>query len=238
MTHIDLAAASLLGALSAAAIKVALLLTLVTVVTMGLRHRSAALKHLVWTIGLGATVAVLVLPAALPAWRIVPLPAVTFGAAHANVAAATSVSAAAAGSERDVELLDSLSASHPASRTAAGHGAPAAPARVLSDHWPSALIGLWLVVAIITLARYVWSTIALSRVCGRATMLADATGGALARDIASDLGISRAVSVLRSDEVELPLTWGSCTPAWCCLTTRRNGAPNASGTCSSMSSRT
>ena len=39
------------------------------------------------------------------------------------------------------------------------------------------------------------------------------------------LGIARPVSVLSSDEVELPLTWGVlCALAWSCLATRRTGS--------------
>ncbi len=223
MAQLDLAATQWLATLGAAALKAVVLVALSAVATTMLRRRSAALKHLIWTVGLGATIAVLVLPAALPAWRVIPIPALPIGTVHTSaVSARTEISA------RDIRPSDSITSSDAndsndsparASRStldtadiASARTAPASILRFFADHWPAAIIVVWLIGALAALARYVGSTYALVRICARATPLPDAAGGGLARDIAIDLGIVRPVSILSSDEVELPLAWGVVRP--------------------------
>jgi beta-lactamase regulating signal transducer with metallopeptidase domain len=213
MTHIDVTSASLLSALGTASIKAALILALASLAAAVLRRRSAALRHLIWTIALGATVAVLILPAALPAWRVVPLPAVSFDVAstapHGSAAARFSFPSV----DRDVDT--STSPASPSRTPAVAPTTtltPGAIARTAADHWPSLVFTLWLLGAVVVLARYAFSTLALHLLTRHASALDGVTDPAIGRDVISVLGLGRTVRFLKSDDVELPLTWGIFRP--------------------------
>jgi beta-lactamase regulating signal transducer with metallopeptidase domain len=214
MTPLDQAATSLLGALGAAALKATLLLALVAGTVSLLRRRSAALKHAIWTMGLGATMALLVLPAVVPAWPVIPLPTLSLGAGRPNAAVifATPVDVKTALEHHDdtVEPAGAGSRFSPSGVVTPARRVPAA--RLMTDHWPSILAALWLAGAILVLARHVISGVALRRLCRRARLLGDSAQAALGRRLAADLHIRRTVTFLSSDEIELPLTWGIVHP--------------------------
>src|ERR1700683_1478592 len=73
MARLDALVAPLLGGLAAASLRVTVLLGLTALVALVLRRRSAAMTHLIWMVGLGASLAVVALPAVLPAWRVIPI---------------------------------------------------------------------------------------------------------------------------------------------------------------------
>jgi len=56
------------------AVKGLVLLALTFLAALAMRRRSAAVRHLVWTAGLGATLALPVLSLLLPSWRVIRVP--------------------------------------------------------------------------------------------------------------------------------------------------------------------
>jgi len=211
MAPLDLIAALWITTLVSAAIKAAVLVALAAAATTSMRRQSAAVKHLIWTTALGATVAVLILPSVLPAWRVIPIPAAAVAAVHSGARSARPASSAL-GADSFASFESVSAASRPTADVAEPHGTPATLARTVADRWPLALVILWLTGALLTLARHLWSMRVLVRLSGRAASCPDAAGGTIAREIAGDLGVTRPVVVLRSDEVEWPLTWGIVRP--------------------------
>src|SRR5438270_283210 len=69
---------------------------------------------------------------------------------------------------------------------------------------PKLLIGLWLVGALFFLMRWRLNTMRLARLIRRAGVLTDSGWNAQVRALAADLGISRHVALLISDEIEVP----------------------------------
>jgi formylglycine-generating enzyme required for sulfatase activity/beta-lactamase regulating signal transducer with metallopeptidase domain len=205
--------ASFLTALGSASLKATVILALAALLTRLLRRRPAALRHLVWTAGLGSTVAVLVLPVVLPAWHVMPVPSVSVdlgwpdarevvppplqdgigGLAERQNGRAV---AANASPSRDVTPVTLA-----VSRAAPTSGAPG---------WLALALGLWLVGGAVVVARYAWSWLALYQLARSSTIMAGSK--VVAEHILREFGISRPVSFRSSGEVELPLTWGILRP--------------------------
>jgi len=72
MARLDALVAPLLGGLAAASLRVTVLLGLTALVALAFRRRSAAMTHLIWMVGLGASLAVVALPAVLPPGGLYP----------------------------------------------------------------------------------------------------------------------------------------------------------------------
>lgn len=210
MMHLDATAASFLAALGIASIKAAAIVAAALLATIAMRRRSAALKHLIWTAALAATVAMLVLPAVLPAWRVVPLPAVSLEVATTPSDAHRLPSSRSVLNE-DVDGAGSNGVSQSSRVAAATRISPTTIAGVIADHWPLAACAIWLISAIAVLARSVRSTVALHWLTRRTRAL-DGRDGERARSLASRLRLKRTVTFHLSDEVELPFTWGIVRP--------------------------
>ena len=76
--------------------------------------------------------------------------------------------------------------------------------------WPAVIVGLWLIGVLVVACRQVSSRVALIRLARSSTPLPDS--GALVRQIARQMRITRPVCLRTSDEVELPFTWGIFRP--------------------------
>lgn len=213
MTPLDLTLLPLVVALASAAVKATVLLALSAIAAACCQRRSAALRHLIWTTGLGAALAVLVLPMILPAWHVLRVPVVSWSpTAFATVAAEPRRHVALEPSRMTEGAIVPAPSSITSSDT---HTAPAARSEAGARgtlHWPSMAAGIWLLGVIVVLGRYVWSSVALHRLSRRATALQGSDCGALAQQIARDMGIARPVRLLESDDVELPLAWGLLRP--------------------------
>ena len=221
MTSVDRMAEALVGALGSAALKAAVLVILAAVVTRCLRRRSAAVKHLVWTSALGATLSVLILPAVLPVWCVIPAPAVQLGVASSMASAASATAESASSAPGDFKPSSLQASSTPAGSRSRfgivsadssrrGRASTAWPdlAALAARHWPSMALALWLAGVIVVFVQCGWSSATLSRLSRRSHPLHLTACGRLAQQIAGDMRIARSVSVLSSDDVELPLAWG------------------------------
>jgi beta-lactamase regulating signal transducer with metallopeptidase domain len=213
MGHLDLTAAPLLSALGSAAIKATAILALAALLARLLHRRPAALRHLVWTAGLGSTVAVLVLPVVLPAWHVMPVPSVSVDLGFPDaIEVVPSPQQDAAG--RVVERQGGSAL--PAYSTASHAVTPETPSvqhpapRSDVPGWPALVLSLWLGGVAAVLARYAWSRLALHRLASSSTVMAGTD--VLADPILRSMGIARPVSFRISGDVELPLTWGILRP--------------------------
>src|SRR2546423_9505651 len=72
---IDLLGSPWLSTLADAALKSTLILLAAALAAALLRRRSAALRHLVWSAALGATLATPLMGLVVPAWKVAVLPA-------------------------------------------------------------------------------------------------------------------------------------------------------------------
>jgi beta-lactamase regulating signal transducer with metallopeptidase domain len=196
-------------ALAWATLKATLLLATAALLVRIFRHQAASLRHLIWTVALGAAVALLVLPAVLPAWRVVPMPAPAPLAVH-EAPPAVGKSSAASPDLNPVQI----------SRQTVDVGvprridAPPAPSRPFARadrlSWPTVAFVLWLAGLLAIVARYGWSRLALERMARRSTILG--RGTAIDAQVIREMRIARPVSILMSEEIALPLTWGIVRP--------------------------
>ena len=150
-----------------------------------LRSRSAAVRHCVLAVSIGAAVAVLPLSLALPSWSIaLPAPMAAL-ANHESVAAPASVPATIR--------------TEPAAVTAVEPRVPLLPAI-----WA---IGLGIAAGALTVAL-----IRLRRVTMRGRFVRDARWCEATDDIATALGITRPVVLVQTSSSELLATWGVRRP--------------------------
>jgi beta-lactamase regulating signal transducer with metallopeptidase domain len=209
MARLDVLVALLLGGLAAASLRVTVLLSLTALVALALRRRSAAMTHFIWMVGLVASLAVVALPAVLPAWRVIPIipsaplsvgvittgPQVTVEDEH-SARPATEV----ASSARSIDTrLDPISSSRRVANTS-------------RRSWRTLALALWGFGALLVLVRYGRSRATLASITRRSAALTDEAAGVMATQIAAKSGLSRMVRVLASGEVDVPLTWGIVRP--------------------------
>src|ERR1700675_239431 len=74
MNVIDSNFSGVLLMLAQIAIKATVLLGFAGLLTVVLRRKSAALRHMIWTVALGSSVSLVFLTALLPAWKVIPMP--------------------------------------------------------------------------------------------------------------------------------------------------------------------
>ncbi len=215
MARLDLVAEALIGAVGSAALKAVVILSVASMVAISMRRRSAASRHLVWTVALGATMAVLVLSAVVPAWPIVPVATPSLGVSTSDpaVVGPTSTSSIVEAAANRADGPGALAQS-PNRRPEApvARFAPADVAAFTASHRPSVVLALWVIGVLVVLTRYCCGSAALHRLSGRSKTLRGTACGTLGQQIACEMGIARSVSVLSSDEVELPLAWGIFRP--------------------------
>jgi beta-lactamase regulating signal transducer with metallopeptidase domain len=187
--------------------KASLLFAAAGLVSFVLRRRSAAARHMIWTL---AMLSVLVLPAlsiALPRWQ---LPIVTL-----QGEASVSLSGSSSQLPGDVSRLSAPSLKRtPAASAPVAAEAPteAASARTPMS-WSAALFMVWLIGASLILARHCAGDIGVQWISRRTERVVDAPWLAQARSLAADLGVSPRVVFLRSAGAAMPMAWGIFRPA-------------------------
>lgn len=210
---------------AASAVKGGVVLGATAVLATVLRRRSAAARHLVWALGLGALAALPVLGTAPPRWTVrVSAPASVarwIGTPSRHPAARARH---APRLERRALLAGDAPAVTPA-RYVPGHGAeaPAAPAQQRSTHgtgaqpvpdwpWRPLVVFAWLGGAGLVLAATLRSCWRLAGLARRARHADDFRVRPLADRLARALDVGRPVRLLMTEEDMGPVTWGVIRP--------------------------
>jgi beta-lactamase regulating signal transducer with metallopeptidase domain len=205
-------------------IKVSIVLAAAALVARALMSRSAAVRHHVWALALGASLALPVLTSVAPRWTIAVLPpGLSQQAAH------RSVTREGGPPPSSPQLLDTSTVSAPVvdnlSR-AESRGVPSQPTNIVDDAAPVAPPGLmapssaaepsmsasaiarsiWIAGALLVLARFAFGT---ARVWWIARHARPADGWApLARELARSLAIDRRITFVTGQEDAMPMAWG------------------------------
>ncbi|MBO0862212.1 MAG: hypothetical protein J2P21_27700 [Chloracidobacterium sp.] len=180
--------------------------------SLGLRNASAASRHVVWSLALGALLLLPALTWAVPEWRVAILPA-----PHAPVAenASLDTDTSVAVGERSPLALPSSQASigaadAPQVETASAPLTAAAPAWQFNAAQIALLI--WAAGAALVLARLLLGTLRMRRITRDAERLIDYRWSMLVNRLRGQLDICDHVAIYVSAEVAMPLTWGVLIP--------------------------
>ena len=179
--------------------------------SVGLRNASAASRHAVWSLALGALLLLPILTWAVPAWRVAILPAPPAPVAE-NASLNTETSDAVA------ERLPLALPSHATTgaTVAPQFEAASAPLATAAPEWPlnAAQIALlvWAAGATLVLARLLLGTLRMRRITRNADRLIDYPWSMLTNRIRGQLDIRDHVAIYVSAEVAMPMTWGVLIP--------------------------
>lgn len=190
-------------------IKATILLAVVTIAAHLLRKRSAALRHLLWTLAIVGLVALPVLTAVVP-FRLPILPAITTSTSPSprGVAADRSTPAPIEDA-RASEVTATTPAALPPEVAATDLGRVDA-----SSDFVRVLLMAWLTVFLLMLMRFVAGLIIVNRIAGRAVTISagDENWRSLADRAGRALGIKGPVDLRRSDDIAMPFACGLLKP--------------------------
>ena len=183
-------------------LKVSLLLTAAAIVQALLgRRRSAATRHLVWTL---AVVGVLILPmlsAVMPRWEAVRLPAST-------VPGGTPLLGSAGPADMTPVPVGGVpNAASPAVAIPVVQSRPAPPTSSRVS-WRTTLLAMYGVGVVLLLIRVVFERLTMRGLARQATRVSDPEGTRLLLECAGRIGIRRPVRLLRSRERTMPMAFG------------------------------
>ena len=186
--------------------KASLLFAAAGLASLALRRRSAAARHMIWTLALLSVLVLPVLSIALPHWQ---LPIVTI-AREAPQLPAPSFQLPAHKSDRSASRMKQTpDASATLAAAPLAHGAPARPPM----SWSAVLLMIWLAGAFVILGRLGAGILAVQWMSRRTERVIDAPWLPQARTLAAELGISPRVLFLRSSRASMPMAWGIFRPA-------------------------
>src|SRR5262249_25999184 len=179
--------------------------------SIGLRNASAASRHAVWGLALGALLLLPVLTWAVPAWRVAILPAPPAPVAE-NASLNTETSAAVA------DRLPLALPGHAAigAIVAPQFEAASAPLAAAAPAWPFNAVQIammiWAAGAMLVLARLLLGTLRMRRITRNAERLIDYQWSMLTNRMRGQLDIRDHVAIYVSSEVAMPMTWGILIP--------------------------
>jgi beta-lactamase regulating signal transducer with metallopeptidase domain len=203
--------------------KATLVLAAAGAVALALRRSSAASRHLSWSLGLGAALALPVLSLALPwwSWRVLPAAMETVPpipsssdspAPHSGQPGTAPQSLVGIALEEEALLNAGPAGRLPSRPTAASPTPPSVPSRgVLTPSW-SWLWAAWLAGAVTVLSAPIAGRIALARWAREAEPIVGDDWSALLRDLSARLGLTRRIALLRSARAAMPMTWCRIRP--------------------------
>jgi HEAT repeat protein len=198
-------------------LKGTIVLALAGLATWFLRRTSASMRHAVWSLALGSLLALPLLQATLPEWRVEPLyvSLETSAASFENGESSACDCGCGCGESGEFAAAPYVGDS---GRGAGGAGTAATDkgAGVGGAAGPSAAgiaLFLWAVGAIVLLGRLGRDLFRVRDLTRRARQWGSDEDRALGRLLAAKLRIHRRVRLLESDEVSVPVTWGLRIPA-------------------------
>lgn len=186
--------------------KATLLFAAAGLASFALRRRSAAARHMIWTLALLSVLVLPVLSIALPHWQ---LPIVKI-ARDAPELPAPSFQLPAHKSDRSASRMKQTpDASATLAAAPLAHGAPARPRM----SWFAVLLMIWFAGAFVILGRLGAGILAVQWMSRRTERVIDAPWLPQARSLAAELDISPRVLFLRSSRASMPMAWGIFRPA-------------------------
>ena len=190
------------------ALKGAVILAIVALAMPFLRRSSAALRHAVWSLAVGAQLLLPALTVIAPQWRVpIMRPAQGFAAISAS-----------RGDARRAETIRRPSASHdaatPLAATEVAGASPltSASERGISEGTLRTVTLVWLVGVALVILHLAVGTIGVWRLATRGRRVLDARWLTLSHQLAARLGISRPLTLLGGGALAVPVTWGVVYP--------------------------
>ena len=193
-----------------------------------LRRRSAAARHLVWTLALLSALALPALSVALPRWQLDLVTINTLPASSSQLPAgfhfpeATSQSPVTSAPVR-ASNADPLAVEIPSSGAGlkagsenleAGSGKRQAESgERAAGSWERVALLIWMLGAAAVLGRLALGLLGVQWMSRRTERVTDAPWLALARRLAMELGVSPRITFLRSSRAAMPMAWGILRPA-------------------------
>lgn len=219
----DASTPALAGLLLETTVKGSLLLVVVALAALALRHRPAADRHLVWTIGVVGLLALPFLLLAVPDWPVpLPdraaraLPRLTWDVAPVDAAEEVRAGRSSGSGAAAAPVATSPSLAGPAPEVAEPLAALASRSSAERSPVRGLAVGIvlvWLLGILAVLASFSLAWARLTRVARRATPLDSSRWRALTADAARDAGVDAGrVVVRRAAEPITPLTWGVLHP--------------------------
>ncbi len=204
-------------------LKATLMLAAAGAAAFTLRRRSAALRHMIWTLALAGVLLLPVLSIALPRWQLslVKIEKAAFAPAPCEGCLAEAAVAAKADAQSATRSQESESNRHqPITRSQQPEASPSTRAatdarsgQAASLSWSTILLVTWMAGALLILARLAAGIVAVRWMSRRAERVTDAPWLAQARSLAAELGISSRIAFLRSSGASMPMAWGILRPA-------------------------
>jgi len=188
-----------LALLVEATLKGTFLLLCALVLTLALRRASAATRHLIWKLALGAMLALPVLSLTLPAWKLPMLPLSPSGAGGGPAMAAEDFAAVLRNPRVHRDHTERL---EPALAGTTGHPASAA--------W---ILSLWALGAMLWTARIALGEARVRRLARRSRPFDTRQAKSILENVCRCLRVSRAVELRTSAETATPFTRGALRPA-------------------------
>ncbi|MDQ6887140.1 MAG: M56 family metallopeptidase [Gemmatimonadota bacterium] len=207
-----------------AAIKGSAILLAAALVVRALRNSSAAARHLVWTLAVTGVLALPILGATLPAWRLPVLPpeptragepavalAVSTNDAVSQVALAPRVIASTSPRIRTVVPVVAVVSAAPSIASETGL-VTALTVDSVGDSLRRWLPLLWAAGVLVVLSRRIAASIAILELRRNAVRVDQRRWISLAEQSAGELRLTRPITILQSERATMPMTWGIVSP--------------------------
>ena len=197
-------------AILAAALRGAPLLLLAGAAAIGWRRSSAAARHLVWLVAIACTLALPLLSASLPAWRVAVLPPTNAGAPVPEQevvtlpAAISSSVASLATTHAPHDAEAALTALALEESAAQGAGGP--------RDWGKIAFLIWCLGASLVALPMVLGHVRVWRLSKTARPATGGAWGALASVLPAQLGLAGRVRIMTSERATMPMAFGIVNP--------------------------
>ena len=201
--------------LAAAVTKASLLLLAAAGASRLLRRASAAARHFIWTTALLGALVIPALSIALPRWEV---PVVRIAASplvervEPGPAAVSTVRLPQPPAHRAAPSIGFSSALAPVSKADDATAFPLV-SRLQTLSWPGFCLLLWIIGLAVIIGRLGLGLLVVQWMSRRTERVTDAPWLPLARQLATDLGISSRLVFLRSARATMPMAWGVFRPA-------------------------
>jgi beta-lactamase regulating signal transducer with metallopeptidase domain len=197
-----------IAAVLAAAVRGAPLLLLAAVAVLGWRRSSAAARHLVWLVAIAAMLALPLLSASLPAWRVALLPPPEVVATEPpSVTLSEAASPSMAGlTATETPLAATLDAG------IISVGAPPAQGAPAPRDWGRIAFLVWCIGASLVALPMLLGHVRVWRLSKTARPTIGGPWGALASVLPDSLGLAGRVRVMVSERATMPMAFGIMNP--------------------------